>query len=79
MQKRQLRLQLYFDNAMYVSANEEPDQLRITINDRSLFVSTTNMPLASIEEIETRSHLLDGRYLQFDNFLQDGESSEEDG
>ena len=36
---QQITLQLNFTNALYVSRGSEADQIRVTFNDRDLFIS----------------------------------------
>ena len=36
---------MYFEEAMFVSANGEPDTLRITFVDKYMFVGKNNLPL----------------------------------
>lgn len=45
MTKRSIRFELLFETAKYVSANEEPDRIRITFNDRYMFVSESDLAI----------------------------------
>lgn len=65
MQKRELRLQLYFETAMFVSSQEEPETLQVTFNDRQLFTSTNNVPLAYGKEADSKAESGDRRALQY--------------
>ena len=56
MTERELKLQIMFDTAVYVSMNNEPETLRITFNDQYMFVSQDNIPM----ELSTET----GRRLQ---------------
>ena len=45
MSERELKIQIIFENALYISANEEPEILRLVFNDRFMFVSLDNIPI----------------------------------
>ena len=45
MDKRALKLQLTFENTLYISREEEDEYLEIKINDGSLFLSEDFLPL----------------------------------
>ena len=53
MDERSVRFQLKFKNAIHVSANSEPDTLRVVFRDRFMFVGVNDLAIA------TRSHLWD--------------------
>ena len=39
MTDTKVTIQIYFTQAIYVSANEEPDEMRLSVNDELCFVS----------------------------------------
>ena len=45
MTERELKLQIIFDTAVYISMSGEPETLRITFNDQYMFFSQENIPL----------------------------------
>ena len=45
MTDRKISIQIYFDSAIYVSANSEPDTLKMSFVDKYMFVSTNNLPI----------------------------------
>ena len=45
MTDREIAIQIYFDKAVYVSANTEPDTLKLSFVDKYMFVSTNNLPI----------------------------------
>ena len=45
MTKRMITFQINFKTAKYVSAYEEPDRIRITFNDRYMFVSDKDLAI----------------------------------
>ena len=45
MTERELKLQIIFDTAVYISMSGEPETLRITFNDQYMVVSQDNIPL----------------------------------
>ena len=45
MTERWVSIQMYFEEAMFVSANGEPDTLKITFVDKYMFVGKNNLPL----------------------------------
>lgn len=50
MNKRKLVLQLKFKTARYVSMEEEPDMVRITVRDPYLFIGTNNVAIGTYRE-----------------------------
>ena len=45
MTERQILIQMNFEDALYVSANEQPDTMRVTFADKYMFVGTNNIPM----------------------------------
>ena len=45
MSQRELKIQVYFKTALYISSNNEPDVLRLVFNDEFMFVSIDNLPI----------------------------------
>jgi hypothetical protein len=45
MTKKTLEIQVVFNNATYVSAEDVPEKIAIRINDPSLFVSEQGLPI----------------------------------
>ena len=45
MTDRQILIQIIFETAIFVSANEEPDMLKVTFIDKWMFVGTNNLPI----------------------------------
>ena len=45
MSAREFSIQIYFENALYISANEEPELLRVIFNDKYIFVGLNNVPI----------------------------------
>ena len=45
MTSREISIQILFQEAIQVSANEEPDILRLTFIDKYMFVGTNNVPI----------------------------------
>ena len=45
MTKRYIRLQLNFETAKFISANAEADRIRITFNDRFMFISEDDLAI----------------------------------
>lgn len=62
MTKRSLKLQITFENPIYVSMEEENEVLRVTFNGGSLFVSAEGMLLEL--PLEREAALLRSRILQ---------------
>ena len=54
MTAKTIHLQMIFDEAVYVSSNDEPDILRVTFVDRYMFVSKNGLPI-EFEEEDRRS------------------------
>ena len=50
MTKRYIKLQLNFETAKFISANEEPDRIRITFNDRFMFISEDDLTIRPTKE-----------------------------
>ena len=44
--EKRIIIQLYFEDAVYVSQNEVPDKLKVIFYDRKMFVSKQNMAIA---------------------------------
>ena len=42
---RELSIQISFENALYISANEDPELLRVIFNDKFIFVGLNNIPI----------------------------------
>ena len=45
MSERELKIQIAFNSALYISVNEEPEILRLVFNDRFMFVSLDDLPI----------------------------------
>ena len=45
MTPRELKVQIYFRTALYVSSVNEPEILRLAFNDKFIFVSKQDVPL----------------------------------
>ena len=54
MTERELKIQIMFDTAVYVSMSSEPETLRISFNDQYMFVSQENIPMELSTEIGRR-------------------------
>ena len=45
MTKRSVKVQILFQKARFVSMSSEPEILRVTVRDKTLFVSQLNLPV----------------------------------
>ena len=45
MTERELKIQISFDTAIYISVNDEPELLKLIFNDRFMFVSIDGLPI----------------------------------
>ena len=45
MSPRELKIQIYFKTALYISSNNEPEVLRLVFNDQFMFFSLDNLPI----------------------------------
>ena len=52
MNQRSLEIQVTFQNPLYVSVQDESEQVEIKINDGTAFISSEGLPLELTSEIE---------------------------
>ena len=45
MTDREIAIQIYFESAVHVSSNYEPDTLRLSFVDKYMFVATNDLPI----------------------------------
>ena len=45
MSARQLQIQILFENALYISASDEPELLRLVFNDQYMFIGLNGIPM----------------------------------
>ena len=50
MSERLIQLQMIFEEAVYVSSNDEPDILKVTFIDKYMFVGKNGMPIEFADE-----------------------------
>ena len=45
MTERELKIQISFDTAIYISVNDEPELLKLIFNEKFMFVSIDGLPI----------------------------------